>query len=120
VTLSDDVGQRCRELATVVDQYRGELARKAETESEFKKERAKRMLRARADGEASSAALAEIVADADDVIADLRLQALIAEGIAKSTKERIDSLKERIGFGRSLLANQRAVDQLHSQDRSVA
>lgn len=120
MSLADDVGLRCRELATVVDQYREELTKKAETESEFKKERAKRILRARANGEATSAAQAEVVADADDLIADLRLASLIAEGIAKSTKERIDSLKERIGWGRSLYATQREQDRLHSQDRSVA
>jgi DNA invertase Pin-like site-specific DNA recombinase len=120
MTLSDDVGRLCRELALVVDQYRAQLKARAETESDFKRERAKRILRARAQGEASSAAAAEVVADADDAISQLRLNALIADGIATATKEQIAALKERIGWGRSLYATQREQDRLHSTDRSVA
>jgi DNA invertase Pin-like site-specific DNA recombinase len=120
VSLADNVGQLCRDLARVVDDYREQLAAKAEAETTFKRERAKRILRARADGEASSATAAETVADADDLISDLRLKSLIAEGIAIATKEQIVALKERIGWGRSLYATQREQDRLHSQDGSVA
>ena len=117
--LSDNVGALCRELDYTVGVYREQLQARAETESEFKRLRAKRILRARADGEASSAAAAETVADADDVIADLRLKALVADALATATKEKIATLKERIGWGRSLYATQREQDRLHSQDRSV-
>lgn len=117
---TDNVTALCRELSVVVDQYRQQLRDRAEAEAEFKRARAKRILRARAEGEASSAAAAETVADADDGIAGLRLRALITEGMAAATKEQINSLRERIGFGRSLLATEREMDKLHSQDRGVA
>ena len=113
--LAEDVGARCRELSLLVDQYRRQLQAKAEAESDFKRERAKRILRARANAEASSAAAAETVADADDVISDLRLKYLIAEGMATATKEQVAALKERIGFGRSLMATQREVDRLETR-----
>jgi hypothetical protein len=117
---AENVGALCRELDRTVDQYRTELARKAETESDFKRDRAKRIIRARVEGEATSAAQAETVADADDAIAKLRLDYLIAEGIAASTKEKIASLKERIGYGRSLMATEREQDRLHTVRGDVA
>jgi hypothetical protein len=120
VSLPDNVNALCRQLDMVVGQYREQLITKAETETDFKRERAKRQLRARADGEASSAAAGEVVADADDVISDLRLKALIAEGIATATKEQIASLKERIGWGRSLYATQREQDKLATQRSDAA
>lgn len=120
MSLPDNVSKLCRDLDMVVGQYREQLAAKAQTESDYKRERAKRILRARADGEASSAAAAEVVADADDVISDLRLKSLIAEGIATATKEQIATLKERIGWGRSLYATQREQDKLHTVRRDVA
>lgn len=119
MSLPDNVSKLCRDLDAVVGQYRQQLATKAQTESDFKRERAKRILRARADGEASSAAAAEVVADADDLIADLRLKSLIAEGMAAATKEQIATLKERIGWGRSLYATQREQDKFHAQDRGT-
>lgn len=107
-----NVSALCRELDLVADRYRDELADKAQADADYRRERAKRILRARADGEASSAAQAETVADADDTIADLRLRYLITEGIAASTKEKLASLRERIGWGRSLYATQREQDKL--------
>lgn len=111
-SLADNVGQLCRELDVITGQYRQELRDKAEAENDYRRERAKRILRARADGEASSATAAETVADADDLISELRLKFLIAEGIAASTKSKIEALKERIGWGRSLYATQREQDRL--------
>lgn len=110
--LANEVGKLCRQLDTVTDQYREELKAKADSDAVYRRERAKRILRARADGEASSATAAETVADADDLISDLRLKYLIAEGIAASTKSKIEALKERIGWGRSLYATQREQDRL--------
>lgn len=111
---AENVGALCRELDQTVNQYREELATKAHAETDFKRERAKRIMRARADGQAPSMAQAETVADADDKVEDLRLDYLIAEGLAASTKEKIGALKERIGFGRSLLATEREQDKLHA------
>lgn len=114
MTASATVADLCRQLDMITDQYRDELRAKAETDVDYRRERAKRILRARADGEAASATAAETVADADDVIADLRLKYLIADGIAASTKSKIESLRERIGYGRSLMATQREADRLHA------
>lgn len=113
-----NVGALCRELDITVGRFAEELRACADAESDYKRERAKRILRARVDGEKAISA-AEIVADADDVIADLRHKYLIAEGVAESTKHRIRSLTERIGFGRSLIANEREQDKLHSQNRAT-
>lgn len=115
----DNVAALCRDLDVTVQHFSEQLRERADAESDYKRERAKRIMRARVDGEKAISA-AEIVADADDAIADLRHRYLITEGVAESTKHRIRSLTERIGFGRSLIANERAQDQLHSQNRSVA
>lgn len=115
----ENVGALCRELDVTVGQFAEQLRASADAESEYKRERAKRILRARVEGEKAISA-AEIVADADDVIADLRHKYLIAEGITEATKHRLRSLTERIGFGRSLIANEREQDRLHSQSRNVS
>lgn len=114
----ENVGALCRELDMTVRQFAEQLRSSADAESDYKRERAKRILRARIDGEKAISA-AEIVADADDAIADLRHKYLISEGITEATKHRIRSLTERIGFGRSLIANEREQDRLHSQNRST-
>lgn len=119
MSASSNVADLCRQLDVTVGQYRQQLERKANAESDYKRDRAKRVLRARADGEKAISA-AEIVADADDHIAALRLEYLIAEGIVSATKAQIGMLTERIGYGRSLLANEREQDRLHSQNRAVA
>lgn len=108
-----NVSALCRELDTTVIRYADELTVKAHAEATYKGERAKRILRARAEG-VKSISEAETVADADDLIGDLRLRYLIAEGIVASTKERIASLKERVGFGRSLMASEREADRLQA------
>ncbi len=114
-----NVGALCRELDVTVNQFAEQLRDAADAEAAYKRERAKRILRARVDGEKAISG-AEIVADADDVIADLRHKYLITEGIVEATKHRLRSLQERIGYGRSLIANEREQDRLHSQNRSVA
>lgn len=115
----ENVAALCRELDLTVGQFSEQLRARADAESDYKRERAKRIVRARVEGEKAISA-AEIVADSDDTIADLRHRYLIAEGVAESTKHHLRSLTERIGFGRSLIANERAQDQLHSQNRSTA
>ena len=111
-TPTQNVAALCRELDTTVIRYSDELRAKAESEAAYKTARAKRILKARADGEANSISLAETVADADDAVATLRLEYLIADGIASATKERLTSLRERIGFGRSVMTNEREQDKL--------
>lgn len=111
-TPTQNVAALCRELDVVVVEYRDALAAKAEAEATYKTERAKRILRARIEDEASSMVLAETFADADDVVAGLRRDYLIKDGIASAYKERLASLRERIGFGRSVMTNEREQDRL--------
>ena len=111
-TPTQNVAALCRELDVTVIRYSDELRTKAETEAAYKTARAKRILQARAHGEATSISLAETVADADDMVSKLRLEYLIADGIASATKERLASLRERIGFGRSVITNEREQDKL--------
>ena len=55
-TATQNVAALCRELDVTVLRYAEELQRKAEAEAAFKAARAKRILKARADGDASSMA----------------------------------------------------------------
>lgn len=103
------------QMATVVALYRQEAVAAAEAEAEHKKQRAKRFLKAMHDGEAKSAAMAENIAEADDTVADLLSRRLIAAAIATSTKEKLMSLREEIGYERSLMADRRAYDDIHSR-----
>lgn len=104
----------CNELEVTVQRYGEEVEAAAIAEADYKSARARRVLRARADG-ARSVAEAETIADADDVIADLLMRRLTTAAITDASKQRIVSLRERIGAQRSYLVDQRAADQLHAQ-----
>ena len=109
-----------QQLDVVVVLYREQAVAAAKAEAEHKSARAKRILRARHEGDARSMAEAECVAEADDAIADLFSRRLITAAIADSTKQKILSLREQIGWERTQMANQRAADSLHATDRRVA
>ena len=113
MSAAQNVSALCRELDSAVVLYSSHLQDAAEAEAEHKKHRAKRVLKARSDGEKSITA-AETVAEADDFIADLYLKRLTTAAVAESTKQRIASLKERIQSGRSLMADQREQDRQHA------
>jgi predicted chitinase len=106
-------------LAAVVAMYHDQAIAAAEAEAEHKKYRAKRFLKALHDEEAKSAVMAENIAEADDTVADLYSKRLITAAIADSTKQKIMSLKEEIGYERSLMADRRVADEMHARDRSV-
>jgi hypothetical protein len=110
-----NVAQLCLSLDRKVHEYADAVRARAEAEVAYKSERAKRILRAKSDG-AKSIAESETVADADDGIRDLRLAYLIAEGHADATGRAISALRERIGYGRSLISTERAADLLHAQN----
>lgn len=109
-----NVAKLCVDLDRKVHEYAEAVATRARAEVNYKSERAKRILRAKSDG-AKSVAEAETIADADEGIADLRLAYLIAEGTADACGRAIGALRERIGYGRSLIATERETDRLHSQ-----
>lgn len=108
-----------QQLATVVHLYHQQAVEAAEAEAAHKSGRARRYLKARHEGEAKSAADAEMVADADNEVADLHSRRLISAAIADATKQKLMSLREEIGMVRSEMANAREMDKFHANDRSM-
>lgn len=108
----ENVAQLCLQLHQTCATYGQATRDRAIAEAVYKTARAKRKLAARAGGEAKSISEAETVADADDFIADLHQTYLIADALADSLGKTILALRERIGYGRSLMADQREADKL--------
>jgi len=115
----ETVAQLTLRLHAVVDTYGSATLARAEAKAAYKNAHAKRRLAVRASGEAKSQAEADMYADADDFIADLHLKFLIAESWADRLKHEIEELKERIGFGRSVMADQREADKLLATNREI-
>lgn len=107
----ENVGQLTLQLHKVVQQYGPATKARAVAKAAYKTAHAKKRLSVRASGEAKSQAEADMYADADDFIADLHQNYLIAEAWTDTLKAQIDELKERIGYGRSLMADQRETDK---------
>jgi hypothetical protein len=103
------------QMATVVALYRTEAIAAAEAEAHHKRHRAKRFLQAMHDGEAKSAVMAENIAEADDVVADLLSRRLIAAAIADATKQKLLSLRAEMDMLRSEMADRRMHDEFHSR-----
>lgn len=114
----ETVGQLCLQLHAKANEYAEAAVARASAEAAYKTERAKRILRARADGEKSISA-AQTVAEADDYIATLHLDYLIADGMTDALTKGMIALRERIGYGRSLMANEREADKLLATSRDV-
>lgn len=110
------VARTVAELETTVQRYGEEAYAAAEAEAHHKKLRAQRILRAKAEG-AGAVSLCETIAEADDAVADAYLARLTTAAVADASKQRIVSLREKIGAQRSWLADQRAADTLHAQVR---
>jgi hypothetical protein len=115
---TETVGNLCLQLHAKANEYSEAAVTRAKAEAAYKAERAKRILRARADGEKSISA-AQTVAEADPLIADLHLQFLIAEGMTDALTKGMIALRERIGYGRSLMANEREADKLLATNREI-
>ncbi len=118
-TAQQTVSHLTLQLHRTVVEYGKATDERAKAKVTYKNAHAKRRLAVRASGEAKSQAEADMYADADDFIADLHLKYLIAESIADRLKHEIDELKERIGFGRSVMADQREADKLLATNREL-
>lgn len=103
------------QMATVVALYQTQAVAAAQAEAEHKRERAKRVLQALHEKEAKSAVMAENIAEADDVVADLLSRRLIAAAIADATKQKLLSMRAELDFERSLMADRRAADEFHAR-----
>lgn len=113
-TTASAVAALCRDLDVKVREYDELTVRRANAEVEYKSTRARRILTARSEG-AKSVAEAEMIAAADPVVERLWRDALVADAMVDAAQKSIAALRERIGFGRSVLATERAADTLHAQ-----
>lgn len=110
---------RAYELAA--DEYRVIAQSAAEAEAAHKAARAKAILRAKADdSQRMSHAEAETRAEADDHISGLYRERLIASALADSAREKLRQLREQVATGRTAVASERAVDDIHARGLSGA
>jgi hypothetical protein len=115
----ENVSQLCLQLHRVSVTYGLATRDRALAEAAYKTARAKRKLTARATSEAKSMAEADMVADADHSIAGLHQNYLIADAWVDTLKGQMGALKERIGYGRSVMADQREADKQLSMAREI-
>lgn len=96
----------------------------ASNEAEHKAQRAKAILRYKADatkrGNRVSHAEAETAAEADDEVADLYMARLTSAAIADSARQKLFQLKEMVGVARTVVASDRAADMHHASGFSGA
>lgn len=114
----ENVAQLCVQLHAKAGSYEEAAKDRARADVAYRQSRAQRILRARTDG-ARSIAEAETIADADQTIADLRLQHLVTEAIVDGLTKSMLALRSRIDVGRSLLSTQREADKLMATSREV-
>lgn len=117
-TGNETVAQLSLQLHFKANEYAEAAAKRARAEATYRSEKAKRILRARADGEKSISA-AVTVAEADDNIARLHLDYLIADGMTDALTKGMIALRERIGVARSVMANEREADKLLATNREI-
>jgi hypothetical protein len=118
-TAQQNVAQLTLQLHRTVQEYGRATDERAKAKVAYKNAHAKHRLRRRESGDAKSQAEADMYADADDFIAELHLKFLIAESIADRLKHEIEEIKERVGFGRSVMADQREADRLLATNREI-
>lgn len=86
----------------------------AQAEADYKRERAKLMLRARDSGDVRSMAEAEMRADADDHVAGLLQARLLTRAVADSHLEMLRQLRTQVEAVRSYVASEREADRHHA------
>lgn len=87
----------------------------AKAEAAYKRERAKAALRLKESGERMSVAEAELRADADDKVAALYEERLIASATAEAHKHKLIQLREQNANGRTAVVDERANDEIHAR-----
>lgn len=87
----------------------------AESHAKYKATRAKRYLRAKADGIADGGKMtngeAEMITDADDEVATLYLQSEIDEGLVRAARARLDHVDRSFNYYRSVFVREDRADQ---------
>lgn len=98
--LSDLSMERVREYADAAE-------RSAVAEADHKRLRARRILSARASGEGSSIAAAEVVAEADDEVATAYMERLVSAARTDAVREGLRSIRENQNALRTAAASAR-------------
>lgn len=106
------LGQISKDYAKLASDYESIAQDAAIAESEYRKVKAQTMLRATAEG--ASAAKAEIIADADDMVATLCLGYKTSAALADATRAKLTQLREQVAVGRSLMVSERELDKIHA------
>lgn len=115
------LGVVSRDYQRMADEYRDVALDAAIAEAEHKTARAKAILREKArDDVRMSHAEAETRAEADDEVAQLYMRRLTTAAIADSHREKLRQLREQVATGRTAVASERAVDQIHADGWSGA
>lgn len=115
------LGAVSRAYEVAADEYREIAQRSALAEAAHKCARAKKILAVKADDtQRMSHAEAETRAEADDEIAGLYRERLCAAALADSAREKLRQLREQVATGRTAVASERAVDELHSRNLTGA
>lgn len=100
--------ERLADLSTeMVATYKGQAVEAAEAEALHKAARAKRILTAKANG-VSSVALAEVTAEADDLVAEAYQDRLVKAAIADSTREALRTIRTNQDALRTAAASHRS------------
>src|SRR5664279_4299816 len=100
------LGLVSREYEALATEYRAIALNAAEAESNYRKVRAQTMLRAMVNDNAS-AAKAEIVADADDVVSAECTEYKCRAAIADAARQKLNQLREQVAVGRSVMVAER-------------
>jgi hypothetical protein len=115
------LGQVSRAYELAADEYRAVALRAAEAEAAHKSARARMILQVKAIGtERISHADAEARAEADDEIAGLYRDRLIAAALQDSHREKLRQLREQVATGRTAVTSEREVDKIHAGGLSGA
>ncbi len=84
----------------------------AKAEAEYRRIHAEAMLRAMAEG--SSAAKSEAIANADAVVADSCWKYKVTDAVADAARAKLSQLRSQLEYGRTVVASERAADQIHA------
>lgn len=108
------LGEVSRAYEQKANEFAAVVTAAAEAEAGHKAERARAVLRFRAESDCRSMAEAEARAEADEQIAELYRQRLIAAAVADAHREKLRQLREQISYGRTHVVAEREADKLHA------
>jgi len=110
------LGEVSRAYEIAADEYKAIALRAAHAEAAHKSTRARTILQIKArETERISHAEAEARADADEEISNLYRDRLITAALQDSHREKLRQLREQVATGRTAVASDRVVDQMHAQ-----